>query len=661
MALFQTIVSGLFGRAERAPTQALPTQALPMRADAAPQDAVAALWRPEPGLRAVPPARARWYTLRTGRGSTLMAGAPRLLMSDTPEHGVAMLAMVPEDNPGLCFLLARDLRLVEVQADGLVGLAISAFRLPGEDGTIRLRHPLSPVRFMAVTMPGQGAPDGCVIFDGQGRGKLDYFTPEPVAEEALSLDMRAVGAELCAACARPFRAQRVLALLRGLAVRPDLAEPILRVLPRDELALLARWVLERPADGDLLAEVLPGNDWVQRVAPPLAEFAARRAPAGRAGVLASPATDEFAAAPFEGHGQPQLGQALVGLMRAEVRPLRGACLIATARNEGPYLLEWLAHHRALGFEHAFIYTNDNSDGSETLLHALAACGAITLIHNTPGAQCGPQYKAYPHAFGLLPQVLDYRWAAVLDLDEYIGLNAGLFGGIGDYLAWHESQPADAIALSWLVFAAGRGERFRAGATPARFLRREAGVNQHVKTLCKPRLFWSAHAHYPLATLNAPFVYRSEDGGLHHHAGATDRLPAFAPAPSANFGWVAHYWLRTAPETLWKVARGHPDWKDRAAQRHREMSERLFQAFVALSGKADLVEDQRMLACAPRAAAELEGLRLMPGVAEAEARMLEDFSGRLDRMVRAFVGAPAQTRAAEPASFAAFREILRPLV
>jgi len=609
---------------------------------------------------ALPPARASFFNLRTGRGNVLVAGDPRVEMADRADSARALIAIVPDDNRQLCFLLAPDLRPIDIRADGLLAIAISAFRMQSDGPAIRLRHPLSPVRFMAVTMPGQGAPDGCVIFDSQGRGRMDQFDPIAVDRAALSPAFLQAAAEICAAVARPYRGAALMDQLRSLAVRPGLAEALLRVLPRDELTLLARNVLEHRAELDLLAEVLPENVWAQHVIPQLARWRITRAGVEPAGVMTSPATDEHAGDPLEGYGQPQAGFVINALARAQISPRRGACLIAAARNEGAYILDWLAHHRALGFEHAFIYTNDNIDGSDALLQQLAGHGVITLIHNIPGTHCGPQYKAHAHALALLPQVLDYCWAALIDLDEYIGLDSRMFGGIDDYLAWQETQAVDAVALCWLMFIAGRNENWRDESTPARFSRREAGANQHVKTIFRPGKFWNSHAHFPHATLNQPFVYRTEDGAIHHHLGVTDRLPAFAIPPTANMAWISHYWLRTAPEALWKVARGHGDWKDRAAERHLEMSQFMFKSFVSLAARTDLVEDRRTVECVPGLAAELAALRALPGIAETEARIKQDFGARLARMAQAFVaGAPQDGN--EPAEYGPFRDVLRVLV
>lgn len=43
------------------------------------------------------------------------------------------------------------------------------------------------------------------------------------------------------------------------------------------------------------------------------------------------------------------------------------CLVSPARNEGPYLLEWIAWHRMIGFDDIIVLTHDCTDGSDVLL------------------------------------------------------------------------------------------------------------------------------------------------------------------------------------------------------------------------------------------------------------------------------------------------------
>ena len=44
--------------------------------------------------------------------------------------------------------------------------------------------------------------------------------------------------------------------------------------------------------------------------------------------------------------------------------------VLTVRNEGAFLLEWLAHHRAVGFTHILVLSNDCQDGTDTMLDRL---------------------------------------------------------------------------------------------------------------------------------------------------------------------------------------------------------------------------------------------------------------------------------------------------
>ncbi len=46
-------------------------------------------------------------------------------------------------------------------------------------------------------------------------------------------------------------------------------------------------------------------------------------------------------------------------------------LATSIKDEGPFLLEWIAHHKVAGFNRILIGYNDCTDGSEKLLRLLA--------------------------------------------------------------------------------------------------------------------------------------------------------------------------------------------------------------------------------------------------------------------------------------------------
>jgi hypothetical protein len=51
-------------------------------------------------------------------------------------------------------------------------------------------------------------------------------------------------------------------------------------------------------------------------------------------------------------------------------------IVTAMKNEGPYILEWVAHHLAIGFGHFIVVTNDCADGTDEILLALQRQGLV---------------------------------------------------------------------------------------------------------------------------------------------------------------------------------------------------------------------------------------------------------------------------------------------
>src|SRR5689334_14422877 len=79
-------------------------------------------------------------------------------------------------------------------------------------------------------------------------------------------------------------------------------------------------------------------------------------------------------------GQWDVGR-VIEMMSAQIRPQRRILLAATMRNEGPYILEWVAYHLAIGFTDLAICTNDCVDASPALLERLEELRLVTHLAN----------------------------------------------------------------------------------------------------------------------------------------------------------------------------------------------------------------------------------------------------------------------------------------
>ncbi len=124
-----------------------------------------------------------------------------------------------------------------------------------------------------------------------------------------------------------------------------------------------------------------------------------------------------------------------------------ATAILTVKNEGAFLLEWIAHHRACGFTHVLAFSNDCSDGTDLMLDRLAAMGGLTHVRNDGPHDEGPQWSALKRA-GDHPALAAADWIMMLDVDEFVNIHTG-DRTLGALIA--ALPQADAIALTWRMF------------------------------------------------------------------------------------------------------------------------------------------------------------------------------------------------------------------
>ena len=124
-----------------------------------------------------------------------------------------------------------------------------------------------------------------------------------------------------------------------------------------------------------------------------------------------------------------------------------ALAILTVKNEGAFLLEWLAHHRATGFTDFLVFSNDCTDGTDLMLDRLQAMGWLTHIRNNATSPRGPQWAALKAA-DTHPAKASADWILCLDIDEFVNVHVGdhslqaLIAALPD---------ATAIPLTWRLF------------------------------------------------------------------------------------------------------------------------------------------------------------------------------------------------------------------
>ncbi|MCT4369250.1 glycosyltransferase family 2 protein [Yangia mangrovi] len=122
--------------------------------------------------------------------------------------------------------------------------------------------------------------------------------------------------------------------------------------------------------------------------------------------------------------------------------------VICVRNEGAFLLDWLAHHLAAGVTHVVALSNDCQDGTDALLDRLAQLAPLTHIRNDgPYDKRGIQFSGLKLA-DKSEAVRGADWLLALDVDEFVNVRTG------DHTlaALIEALPdATAITLTWRLF------------------------------------------------------------------------------------------------------------------------------------------------------------------------------------------------------------------
>ena len=123
-------------------------------------------------------------------------------------------------------------------------------------------------------------------------------------------------------------------------------------------------------------------------------------------------------------------------------------VVSTMKNESPYILDWVAHYKTLGFDHILVCTNDCTDPTVEILLRLQELGHVTQ-HNTIVRKGGIHRSALRQASRRYDIVMNAKWVFVCDVDEYLNIHIG--DGSVRALVEKSGPDADCISVPWRIF------------------------------------------------------------------------------------------------------------------------------------------------------------------------------------------------------------------
>jgi glycosyltransferase involved in cell wall biosynthesis len=138
-------------------------------------------------------------------------------------------------------------------------------------------------------------------------------------------------------------------------------------------------------------------------------------------------------------------------------------VVATVKNEAPYIYEWLSYHHNIGVDRFYIYNNGSTDNTLDVIRAWPYSSLVTVFE-WPGS--GVQLDAYCDMIEQNRHVAE--WCAFIDVDEFLCPTADR--SVPDIL---RGLPGDCTGLyvHWMFFGSSGYQSRPSGLVTDTFIRR----------------------------------------------------------------------------------------------------------------------------------------------------------------------------------------------
>lgn len=122
----------------------------------------------------------------------------------------------------------------------------------------------------------------------------------------------------------------------------------------------------------------------------------------------------------------------------------GLSIVAIAKNEGSYILEWVSYHKAIGVDHIYIYDNGSTDSTVNVIRKFIDDGYVTLIEY-PGDKM--QLKAYNNAIDTFAN--NSAYIAFIDCDEFLVADGDIKSKVE--CIFNTNHKVGSVTLNWAMF------------------------------------------------------------------------------------------------------------------------------------------------------------------------------------------------------------------
>ncbi len=245
-------------------------------------------------------------------------------------------------------------------------------------------------------------------------------------------------------------------------------------------------------------------------------------------------------------------------------------IVACARWEESDIVEWIEYHRAVGFEHFYIYSNDDTPTAlmKTLIPYLLCESPLVTLRHWPFV--GQQPEIY---FNFMENHLqETEWFSFLDVDEFLVFKGS--NSVAQFMKPFEEE-FDAVYFNWVLYGHNGFNERGDGSVLLNYTRRAAHIDLHTKVITRssavdPQLvrakflagaigFWHFWNEYDFEISRLTNVIRGNMAGY-----TDDFFTAANPAISETYAaseaiiataYVAHFQFKSERDFLRRAERG----------------------------------------------------------------------------------------------------------
>lgn len=206
-------------------------------------------------------------------------------------------------------------------------------------------------------------------------------------------------------------------------------------------------------------------------------------------------------------------------------------VLASMRNEGPFIVEWVAWYRMLGFDHVAVVTNNCTDHSPQLLDALQAAGWVLHLRHDIASGARITRAKLATAMEHLREVRRTDWLLICDVDEFLVIHRG-DGLLRDLIDTSDDPAYLGMSINWRVFGTSGRKEFEDRPVHRQFVyaaARSDYVSRFVKSIFRlPRRFGKLTEHTPSKLNVAKFGKQWGERGMAWVNSAGRKVPRWSP-------------------------------------------------------------------------------------------------------------------------------------